>query len=306
MNHLDWCPWYLAQWQGSSVKLLSLAAQGAYMQILLLQFSEGSVPADVKSLAKLIGQDSTDLAAVWDEISEKFVESEPGRLVNVPMAEIRLAQMSKHETATAKASAAAKARWEAAQLKADREAKLAEQNAEAMLQASQKDASSITTEMLQASSEDAPSIAPSNAQAMPLDKNREEEIREDFIKLEVEGMQGEKETPVEPPAKAVPWEKALFDLLPVSHRTEALKDALRAYGQLRRSKNWGTLAEVTVRAKAKSWGSFAADDVVAALIMSTEQGWQSVNIKPTASTAQALGDQKSDILKLLEGEGEAP
>jgi len=115
-------------------------------------------------------------------------------------------------------------------------------------------------------------------------------------------MQGEKEIPVETPAKAVPWEKALFDLLPESHRTEELKAALRGYGQLRRSKNWGALAEVTVKAKAKAWGAFSASDVVAALIMSTEQGWQSVNIKPTFPS-QALGDQKTDILKLLEAEG---
>ena len=302
MNPLDWCPWYLSKWQGESVRLLSLAAQGAYMQILLLQFREGSVPSDVKKLAKLIGQDSTDLAAVWPEISEQFVEGNPGRLVNVTMAEIRFAQITKHEAATSKASTAAKARWEAAQLRAQRESEIearqqVEQdasNAAVMLQASHENAPSITGAMLQASGGD----APSNADAMPLEKIREEENREEKKEPKIEGAGGKIEAPAA--AKPIPWERALVDLLPETHQTTGLKTALTKYGQLRRQKGWGVWADVTVKATATKWAMAPVEAVIAALEKSVESGWQSVNVDKSAlAPSVSLDDDKAAIVKMM-------
>jgi uncharacterized protein YdaU (DUF1376 family) len=98
-NELGWFPVYVGLWQGESVKCLSLAAQGAYMACITAQFKEGSIPADLTRLARVIGADRAELEAVWPEIADKFSETEPGRLANSRMTQVKADQEQKVETA---------------------------------------------------------------------------------------------------------------------------------------------------------------------------------------------------------------
>ena len=144
MNGFEWAPCIMRYWNGESVKLLSFAAQGAYWRILVMQFAEGSVPSDLKKLSKLMGCDSADLVDVWPEIESKFVESEPGRMLNVRMAEVRFEQEQKAEKASGKASKAAAARWTA------KPAEPASTDASSNAQAFLKQCPSMARAMLQA------------------------------------------------------------------------------------------------------------------------------------------------------------
>ena len=318
MNGFEWAPCIMRYWNGESVKLLSFAAQGAYWRILVMQFAEGSVPSDLKKLSKLMGCDSADLVDVWPEIESKFVESEPGRMLNVRMAEVRFEQQQKAEKASGKASKAAAARWTAKP--AEPASTDASSNAQAIPEHDKDDAlsnaPSIPSSNAQAMpTSDTSSNAPSNAQAMPLDKTRIDKNRQDKEPLEL-GVQGEEieDSPTEPVIEVDPedegkskkvkaWEKDLFDRLPLTHQTAELKLALKQYGQLRRAKGWGSFVEITLIAKAKEWAALDVSQCVAALNRSTEQGWQSVNPKnekpPVFSNTPS--ESKANILAMLEG-----
>ena len=279
-----------------------------------MQFAEGSVPSDLKKLSKLMGCDSADLVDVWPEIESKFVESEPGRMLNVRMAEVRFEQEQKAEKASGKATKAAAARW--TQKPAGPASTDASSNASSIPQAmpehGESDAPSIPSSN---ASSNAPGNAPSNAQAMPQDKTRLDKNRQDIEPLEL-GVQGEEvdAPPTEPVIEVDPevegkskkvkaWEKDLFDRLPASHQTAELKLALKEYGQLRRAKGWGSFVEITLIAKAKEWAALDVSQCVAALNRSTEQGWQSVNPKnekpPVFSNTPS--ESKANILAMLEG-----
>lgn len=151
-NQLDWFPVYVGLWQGESVKCLSLAAQGAYMACITAQFREGTIPADLSRLARVIGADRTELESVWPEIADKFTEVEPGRLANAKMSEVRDEQEQKRQIARANASKGGKA--------------TAKANAEATAQATaQADATADGEATAQAGAEP-------NAQAIREEKNR--------------------------------------------------------------------------------------------------------------------------------------
>lgn len=58
---------------------------GAYVRLLISQFDKGSIPKEVKELARI----STSIKKNWKRISEKFVDDGKGNLINIFMDEIR-------------------------------------------------------------------------------------------------------------------------------------------------------------------------------------------------------------------------
>jgi uncharacterized protein YdaU (DUF1376 family) len=107
----DWFPLYMDLWKGESVRKLSMAARGVYLDMLLLQFSEGSIPKDLALIARLIGCYKEELENVWPEIQDKFRDGENGRIFNPRMAQIRHEQEEKSQMFRESGSNGAKKRW---------------------------------------------------------------------------------------------------------------------------------------------------------------------------------------------------
>lgn len=69
--------------------LLSLAEQGLYWRLLCHQWLEGSIPADPRLVAKIVGEDVTEL---WRAVSQFFAARDDGRLINRKLEAVRDSQ----------------------------------------------------------------------------------------------------------------------------------------------------------------------------------------------------------------------
>ena len=107
----EWMPLYIDLWKGESVRKLSMAARAVYLDMLMFQFLEGSLPNDLGLIARLIGCYKEELESVWPEIQDKFKEAENGRLFNPKMSQVRHEQEEKNELYKTAGSNGAKKRW---------------------------------------------------------------------------------------------------------------------------------------------------------------------------------------------------
>ena len=70
--------------------------------------------------------------------------------------------------------------------------------------------------------------------------------------------------------------ETFVSLLPESHRTRAMAEAVRAFFAMRRENNFGTWKPTTLATNAKKYGKFTPDAVVAAFEHSTSNQYQGV------------------------------
>jgi uncharacterized protein YdaU (DUF1376 family) len=85
-------PFYGKQfYDDESVWLSSLAHQGLYVALLWHQWANGSVPADVALIARLVGQREADVRRLWPDVSKHFEPSSesPDRLLNPQLEKVR-------------------------------------------------------------------------------------------------------------------------------------------------------------------------------------------------------------------------
>lgn len=84
-------PFYGDDFYGSQkVILMSPAAEGVYMRLLWIMWRDGTIPADKSLLQRLVGKiPPNQFDAIWDEVAPCWTESEPGRLVQPRLDEIR-------------------------------------------------------------------------------------------------------------------------------------------------------------------------------------------------------------------------
>lgn len=75
----------------SKVQRMTLAAEGAYIRLLAYNWQDGSIPADIPTLAKLCKCRPQTMESLWNEyLAECFtVNGQPGRLVNPRLEEVR-------------------------------------------------------------------------------------------------------------------------------------------------------------------------------------------------------------------------
>jgi uncharacterized protein YdaU (DUF1376 family) len=85
---------------------------GVYMRCLCHQWSHGFVPDDVAKIGRITGATPEEAAGAWPAVSQKFQESEPGKLQNRRMEEERqkLSVQSRKRSRAGKRGA--KARWD--------------------------------------------------------------------------------------------------------------------------------------------------------------------------------------------------
>lgn len=67
--------------QGTS--MLEPEEMGVYVRLIFHQHQMGSLPNDMRELARLSNVDTQDFPAIWKKVSRKFVEREDGTLYNV-------------------------------------------------------------------------------------------------------------------------------------------------------------------------------------------------------------------------------
>jgi hypothetical protein len=110
---LDWFPFFTTLWLGDEqVGLMSLGARGAYVDALVQQWRHGSIPSDLRRLARLIRTDFDKLKKVWGEVADRFepVPGVEGRVFNRTLSEIYKQQVGKSEAGRKGADA----RWHGA------------------------------------------------------------------------------------------------------------------------------------------------------------------------------------------------
>jgi len=93
LDPLAWYPHNVIDWLTSeTVRAMSNAAKGVYLDLLCRQWRDGSIPSDVAKLARLCNEPLDVFADLWEEVWPNFTETESGRLVNLRMERDRTEQ----------------------------------------------------------------------------------------------------------------------------------------------------------------------------------------------------------------------
>jgi len=104
MGRRPWFPFYVDDWDGDrTVKLLTHHERGVYLQLLIEQWREGSLPDDVAELAVLAGESPRTFARIWKKMEHKFPVNGDGQRCNKRMA--KEAKHADHLTCVRSASA---------------------------------------------------------------------------------------------------------------------------------------------------------------------------------------------------------
>lgn len=94
-----------------ATRLWEAIAVGLYVRCLCIQWTQGSIPADRKVLARAIHCERAELESCWDVLGPKFIEQGDGTLKNRRLEEVRARQIevSEERSKAGKAGAIAKA-----------------------------------------------------------------------------------------------------------------------------------------------------------------------------------------------------
>jgi uncharacterized protein YdaU (DUF1376 family) len=84
---------------------------GIYVRCLCHQWGKGFVPNDKAKVARLSGATIAEVETAWPELVEKFVEIEPGKLINERLESERQKLLAKRESRSEAGKRGAAARW---------------------------------------------------------------------------------------------------------------------------------------------------------------------------------------------------
>lgn len=87
-------------------------AIGIYVRCLCHQWAKGFVPNDKGKVARISGATTEEIDRVWDDVIAKFVESEPGKLVNERMEVERQKLLANRERRSEAGKSGAESRWQ--------------------------------------------------------------------------------------------------------------------------------------------------------------------------------------------------
>lgn len=82
-------PFYAFDWLSSSTRAMSLAARGAYVDLLAFAWDQNGLPADTEALRRMTGASPDEWALVWPELVTKFPVAADGRRRNPKLEEVR-------------------------------------------------------------------------------------------------------------------------------------------------------------------------------------------------------------------------
>jgi len=82
-RHRDWI-------SSSTVRRMSLAERGAYIELLSYQWEDGFIPDDIEELSRMIGVSLADFRKLWPRLEQSFPLAEIGKRVNPVMEKDRI------------------------------------------------------------------------------------------------------------------------------------------------------------------------------------------------------------------------
>jgi uncharacterized protein YdaU (DUF1376 family) len=94
-----------------NVMAMTLEERGAYITLMAVEWREGSIPAEPKRLARIVGATLAEFEAIWGILGECFVEGEPGRLVHPRLERERGKQAAHRERQSQAGKEGAEKRW---------------------------------------------------------------------------------------------------------------------------------------------------------------------------------------------------
>ncbi len=119
MSNPDY-PWFrfrVREWlTDMRVRAMSLAARGAYIDLLCYQWENGTVPEDLARIARLIGATTAELEQVWPELADRFPPMRGGGLQNPRLEKERIATRRRKDSASAAGRASAASRRESSKI----------------------------------------------------------------------------------------------------------------------------------------------------------------------------------------------
>lgn len=87
-----WFRFYVREWlTDARVRAMSLAARGAYIDLLCFQWENGSIPEDLAAIARLLGATLVELEEVWPQVGSRFRPARGGGLQNPRLEKERIA-----------------------------------------------------------------------------------------------------------------------------------------------------------------------------------------------------------------------
>lgn len=92
-----------------ATRLWDANACGLYVRCMCIQWTHGSIPSDLKILARALHCDRSELESVWHLLQPKFEVGEDGQLRNSRLERVR----ERQQAVSSKRSDAASARWDA-------------------------------------------------------------------------------------------------------------------------------------------------------------------------------------------------
>jgi hypothetical protein len=104
---------YVKDWRSSrKVQVMSFAARGMYLEMLLEQWEHGSLPATPAEMATLLGGTKGEWTRAWPALSVCFVARKPdGRLVNAKLEAVRRERQKYIKAQRESGLLGAKVRW---------------------------------------------------------------------------------------------------------------------------------------------------------------------------------------------------
>lgn len=104
---------YVKEWRSSrAIMRMTFAQRGMYLEMLLEQWENLSLPDSAEVCADIIGGKPSEWIRNWAALRRNFVDgSAPGRIVNARLERERAKQRNGHQRASDRGSAGAAARW---------------------------------------------------------------------------------------------------------------------------------------------------------------------------------------------------
>lgn len=103
---------YVKEWRSSrAVMRMSFAERGMYLEMLLEQWENLSLPDDPAAVAELIGGKTPEWVKAWPLLRRNFAANEDDRIVNLRLEKERIKQRSRSKRQSDKGRSGADARW---------------------------------------------------------------------------------------------------------------------------------------------------------------------------------------------------
>jgi hypothetical protein len=93
--------------------LMTNAALGCYVKLMCCAWREGSIPSDIKRIAKLCGEPLHAMELIWEQIQDCFIDDliRPGRMIHVGLEQQRVAAKAVSQAKSKAGSLGAARRW---------------------------------------------------------------------------------------------------------------------------------------------------------------------------------------------------